>query len=125
MTQTHTDEEIVEEFKKLLIVHQSNMQIVDMLDRPNVQIRMFFVEDWLRTTLTQVRKDAYEEGKLDGAAEAATVANTVFSKMIEKAREEAYEDVREWLGGHTVWDNEYVYLRKSRLIDAFIEKFLK
>lgn len=53
-------------------------------------------------------------------AQVIAFAELVAEKEVKADRER----VCEWLGNHTVWDNEYVYLRKSRMIQAFKEDFL-
>lgn len=60
-TPNRSVEEIVEEFRKLLIVDQTNMQVVELLDKPNVEIRIPFAEDWLTQTLTAERQKREEE----------------------------------------------------------------
>lgn len=52
--------EKVEEYRELMKVHQSNMQVVEVLDKPQVEIRIPFLEDWLTTTLTQLVKEVEE-----------------------------------------------------------------
>ena len=57
-------EEIVEEFDQMLIVHQSNARVIELLDKPNVQIKLPEVREWLTQTLQaerQKREEVVEE----------------------------------------------------------------
>lgn len=38
--------------------------------------------------------------------------------------ERVRREVREFLANSSVWDSEYIYLRKAKMLDQFDEKFL-
>jgi len=40
---------------------------------------------------------------------------------IQKAREEEREKIREFLSSSSVWDTEYIYIRKALLLQKFDE----
>ena len=62
MTTTNTEgAEWEKEYRELMKVHQTNMQVVEMLDSPQVEIRMPFLEDWLWKTITHQRQQAVAE----------------------------------------------------------------
>ena len=79
-------EEIVEEFDQMLIVHQSNARVIELLDKPNVQIKLPEVREWLPQTLQaerQKREEVVEEAKRVATIEAWNDAIELSDKLEE------------------------------------------
>lgn len=76
-----THEEIIKEYRALMKVHQSNMQVVEMLDNPQVEVRIPFLEEWLDKTLTIYRTQVLEDVFSAELAERVRVPSLIPGKI--------------------------------------------